>query len=92
MWRSPSGKQQVGGDRLHDPTIVAPVPDRRQGGTLPRVRRHVWTLARIALVLAAMAVLRQILLDRGPRQALHGDEPVIGSLDTWPDVPRKPAS
>jgi hypothetical protein len=60
-------------------------------GTLPRVRRLMWTLARIALVLAVMAVLRQVLLDRGPRQALHGDDPVIGSLDTWPAVPRKPA-
>ncbi len=49
-----------------------------------------WTLARIALVVAAMAVLRQVLLDRGPRQELHGDEPVMGSLDTWPAVPRKP--
>jgi hypothetical protein len=90
LWRSPSGKQQVGGDGLHDPAIVAPRADWRQGGTLPRMRRHVWTLARIALVLAAMAVLRQVLLDRGPRQALHGDDPVIGSLDTWPAVPRKP--
>ncbi len=55
-----------------------------------RVRRLVWTLARIALVVGAMAVLRQVLLDRGPRQELHGDDPVIGSLDTWPAVPRKP--
>jgi hypothetical protein len=90
MWRSPSGKQQVGGDRLHVGAIVAEVHDRRQGGTLRRVRRLMWTLARIALLLAAMALLRQVLLDRGPRQTLHGDDPVIGSLDTWPDVPRKP--
>jgi hypothetical protein len=62
-----------------------------KAGTMRRVRRLVWTLARIALVLAAMALLRQVLLDRGPRQALHGDDPVIGSLDTWPAVPRKPA-
>jgi hypothetical protein len=55
------------------------------------MRRRVWTLARIAVVLAAMALLRQILLDRSPRQTLHGDDPVIGSLDTWPAVPRKPA-
>ncbi len=54
------------------------------------MRRLVWTLARIALVVGAMAVLRQVLLDRGPRQELHGDDPVIGSLDTWPAVPRKP--
>ena len=72
------------------PAIVASRRDRRQGGTLRRVRRLVWTLARIALVVGAMAVLRQVLLDRGPRQELHGDDPVIGSLDTWPAVPRKP--
>ena len=34
--------------------------------------------------------VRAVLLDRAPRRELHGDEPVIGSLDTWPAVPRKP--
>jgi hypothetical protein len=34
-------------------------------------------------------VVRRILLDRSPRQDLRG-QPVIGSLDTWPDVPRRP--
>jgi hypothetical protein len=41
---------------------------------------------------AVVAVVRQVLLDRAPRRALHGSDPVIGSLDTWPTVPRRPAS
>ena len=47
-------------------------------------------LIRAALVIAVLAVVRAVLLDRAPRRALHGSEPVIGSLDTWPAVPRKP--
>ena len=43
-----------------------------------------------ALVIAVLAVVRSVLLDRAPQRALHGDEPIIGSLDTWPAVPRKP--
>jgi hypothetical protein len=38
-----------------------------------------------------LAAVRQVLLDRTPRRSLHGSEPVIGSLDTWPVVPRRPA-
>jgi hypothetical protein len=53
--------------------------------------RLLWTLVRVALLVAVIAVVRSVLLDRAPRRALHGDEPVIGSLDTWPEVPRKPA-
>jgi hypothetical protein len=48
-------------------------------------------LFRVLLLIAVLAVVREILLDRAPRRALHGSEPVIGSLDTWPAVPRKPA-
>jgi hypothetical protein len=44
---------------------------------------------RIALVAAVFGLVRQVLLDRSPRQALRG-QPVIGSLDTWPTVPRRP--
>jgi hypothetical protein len=54
--------------------------------------RLLWTLVRVALLVAVIAVVRSVLLDRAPRRALHGDEPVIGSLDTWPAVPRKPAN
>jgi hypothetical protein len=54
--------------------------------------RLLWTLVRVALLVAVIAVVRSVLLDRAPRRALHGDEPVIGSLDTWPEVPRKPVN
>ena len=56
------------------------------------MRRLLWTAIRVALVIAVLAVVREVLLDRAPQQALRGDEPVIGSLDTWPAVPRKPGS
>jgi hypothetical protein len=49
-------------------------------------------MARAAFVAGVLAVVRAILLDRAPQRALHGDEPVIGSIDTWPAVPRKPGS
>jgi hypothetical protein len=48
-------------------------------------------LLTIVLVVALAAMVREILLDRSPRQTLHGDDPVIGSIDTWPKVPRRPA-
>ena len=54
------------------------------------MRRLLSTLLRAALV-AVLATVRAVLLDRAPRRGLHGDRPVIGSLDTWPAVPRKPA-
>jgi hypothetical protein len=56
------------------------------------MRRLLSTLVRAALVIAVVAVVRAVLLDRAPQRALHGSEPVIGSLDTWPAVPRKTPS
>ena len=56
------------------------------------MRRLLSTLFRAALVVAALAAVRAVLLDRAPRRELHGSEPVIGSLDTWPAVPRKPGT
>ncbi|HTU38052.1 MAG TPA: hypothetical protein VMF35_08545 [Acidimicrobiales bacterium] len=56
------------------------------------MRRLVSTLLRAALAIAALAVLRAVLLDRAPRRELRAGEPIIGSLDTWPTVPRKPGS
>ncbi|HEY1650761.1 MAG TPA: hypothetical protein VGG09_02650 [Acidimicrobiales bacterium] len=56
------------------------------------MRRLLWTMVRAGLVIAVVAVVRSVLLDRAPQRALHGDEPIIGSLDTWPDVPRKPTA
>ena len=56
------------------------------------MRRLLWTLVRVGLLIAVVAIVRSVLLDRAPQRALHGDEPIIGSLDTWPAVPRKPKS
>ena len=58
--------------------------------TVVGMRRLLSTLVRAALLLAALAVVRAVLLDRAPARELHPGEPVIGSLDTWPAVPRKP--
>jgi len=55
------------------------------------MRRLLWLLVRALVVVVVVAVVREILLERTPQKALHGNEPVIGSLDTWPVVPRKPA-
>jgi hypothetical protein len=55
------------------------------------MRHLLWVLVRAALVVAVVAAVRAVLLDRAPQRALHGGTPVIGSLDSWPAVPRKPA-
>ena len=57
-----------------------------------RVRRLLSGLLRAALIIGVLAAVRAVLLDRAPRRALHPGEPVIGSLDTWPEVPRKPGT
>jgi hypothetical protein len=54
------------------------------------MRRLLTMALRAALVAALVGVVRAILLDRAPRRPLHGADPVIGSLDTWPKVPRRP--
>jgi hypothetical protein len=56
------------------------------------MRRLVSLVIRAVVVAVVVAVVREILLERTPQKALHGSEPVIGSLDTWPTVPRKPES
>jgi hypothetical protein len=58
------------------------------------MRRLVSTLLRALLVIAVLAVVRAVLLNRAPQRAIqaNGREPLIGSLDTWPAVPRKPGS
>jgi hypothetical protein len=60
--------------------------------TVDGMRRLVSNLMRAVVVIVVVAVIREILLDRTPERALHGREPVIGSLDTWPAVPRKPGT
>jgi hypothetical protein len=59
-----------------------------------RMRRLLSTLFRALLVIGVLAVVRAVLLDRAPQREIpaNGREPVIGSLDTWPAVPRKPGS
>jgi hypothetical protein len=54
------------------------------------MRRLLRTLFRAAIVVTVLAIVREVLLDRTPQKALRGNEPLIGSLDTWPTVPRKP--
>jgi hypothetical protein len=54
------------------------------------MRRHLTLAIRLAMVVAVLGVVRQVLVDRSPHRGLHGAEPVIGSLDTWPPVPRRP--
>jgi hypothetical protein len=49
-------------------------------------------LLAIFVVLAVLGIVREILLERSPHKSLHGESPVIGSLDTWPPVPRRPGS
>ncbi|HWD53717.1 MAG TPA: hypothetical protein VG346_01290 [Acidimicrobiales bacterium] len=56
------------------------------------MRRLLWNLVRAIVVISVLAIVRSVLLDRAPQRALHGDEPIIGSLDTWPAVPRKPSA
>jgi hypothetical protein len=58
------------------------------------MRRLISTLLRALLIIALVAIVRAVLLDRAPQRAIqaNGREPVIGSLDTWPAVPRKPGS
>jgi hypothetical protein len=53
------------------------------------MRRARTIIVRTALLGAVLGVLRAILFDRQSQRALHGAEPVVGSLDTWPEVPRR---
>jgi hypothetical protein len=73
-------------------TLVKVAVAMRRHATVVRVRRLVSKLFRAVVIVAVVAVVREILLDRTPEKALHGTEPVIGSLDTWPVVPRKPGT
>jgi hypothetical protein len=54
------------------------------------MRRLLTIAVRATLAATVLAVVRAVLVDRAPRRPLHGAEPVIGSLDTWPKVPRRP--
>jgi hypothetical protein len=54
------------------------------------MRRPLTIIVRLALVAAVLGAVRAVLLDRRPQRSLQGSEPVVGSLDTWPEVPRRP--
>jgi hypothetical protein len=54
------------------------------------MRRVLTFVIRAVLVTGALALVRAVLSDRAPQRPLHGANPVIGSLDTWPSVPRRP--
>ena len=58
--------------------------------TVVGMRRLLSALLRAALIVGALAVRARRPARPGARRALHRDEPIIGSLDTWPAVPRKP--
>jgi hypothetical protein len=73
-------------------TVLKVAVPMRAHATVVAMRRLVSTFVRAAIVIIVVAVVREILLDRTPEKKLHGSEPVIGSLDTWPAVPRKPAA
>ncbi|MGO8863819.1 MAG: hypothetical protein ACLQRH_24095 [Acidimicrobiales bacterium] len=53
------------------------------------MRRPLTVLLRAAVVAALVGVVRAVLLDRSPQRPLSGTQPVVGSLDTWPSVPRR---
>jgi hypothetical protein len=54
------------------------------------MRRVLTLVVRAAVVAGVLGLVRAILADRAPQRSLHGAEPVVGSLDTWPKVPRRP--
>jgi hypothetical protein len=54
------------------------------------VRRVLTVALRAAFVAAAVALVRSVLAERTTQRSLQGTAPVIGSLDTWPPVPRRP--
>ena len=56
--------------------------DTEYPGAVPRLLSLV---VRLALLAAVVGVVRAVLADRSPRRALDGTQPVVGSLDTWPD-------
>jgi len=54
------------------------------------MHRPVSVVVRVALLAALVGMVCAVLADRSPRRSLHGIKPVVGSLDTWPEVPRRP--
>jgi hypothetical protein len=101
MWRPSSGKQQ---DRTEatthrhpcsqvDRRPVKEAPVGRPGARYAGPVRHLLELLVLAGLAAGGAYVARGLLDqRAPRRELRGDGPVLGSLDSWPPVPKKAAA
>jgi hypothetical protein len=56
------------------------------------MRRTLWIVTRLAVVAVVIRLVRAVRADRAPVRALEGTRPVVGSIDTWPTVPRRPTS
>jgi hypothetical protein len=55
------------------------------------MRRALSIVTRLAVVAVVIRLVRAVRDDRRPTRALEGTRPVVGSIDTWPTVPRRPA-
>jgi hypothetical protein len=53
------------------------------------MRRVLTLVIGSALLAALLGLVRVVRADRSPQRGLYGAEPVVGSLDTWPEVPRR---
>jgi hypothetical protein len=54
------------------------------------MRRAFSIVVRMALLAAVVGIVRAVRADRSPERSLHGTQPVVGSIDSWPPVPRRP--
>lgn len=72
--------------------LVRPVAYGRDApdppGTLPPMRRLSRPLLFMAVAIGVLYVVRQIGSTRASHRQVGTGTPVIGSLDTWPEVPR----
>jgi hypothetical protein len=58
-------------------------------GTIPTVKRTIWLLLLLAVIAAVTLVTVRLRASRAGSSQLGGTGELPGSLDTWPDVPRK---
>jgi hypothetical protein len=66
----------------------------RQGtpfGTVGDVKNVVRLVIVVSALAGGAALARRLLAERAPRRELNGSGPILGSLDTWPAVPRSPS-
>jgi hypothetical protein len=45
----------------------------------------------MVFIAAVVGAVRALRAGRSPERSLDGTQPVIGSIDTWPTVPRRAA-